>query len=87
MSMPTVISTSLTWIQPHRHVVILRHILNTNSFLCPSTNYLDNRLLPNCLIIVRNHEDDEEDIQDIKDVLESPRDVHNMAEIQTNSEL
>jgi hypothetical protein len=55
--------TSPTWIQLHPHGAILRHILNTvNSFLCSSTNYLKNRLLSNDLIIVRNHEDDEEDI-------------------------
>jgi hypothetical protein len=41
-----------------------------NSFLCSSTNYLENRLLPNELIIVWNHEDDEEDKWDIKRVLE-----------------
>jgi hypothetical protein len=46
-----VMSTSLSWI-----------ILNmVNSFLCSSTNYFKNRLLPNDLIIVRNHGDDEED--------------------------
>jgi hypothetical protein len=58
--------TSLVWIQPHPHGVILRHILNTvNSLLCSSTNYLENHLLPNDLIIVRNHGDDEEDVRDI----------------------
>jgi hypothetical protein len=47
-------------IQSHPHGPILRHLLNTvNSFLCFSTNYFENRLLPNELIIVRNHEDDE----------------------------
>jgi hypothetical protein len=46
-----VMSTSLSWI-----------ILNTvNSFLCSSTNYFENRLLPNDLIIIRNHGDEEED--------------------------
>jgi hypothetical protein len=78
--------TSLTWIQPHHHGAILRHILNTiNLFLCSSVNYLKNQLLPNDLIIVWNNRDDE-DIWDTKDVLESPRDVHNKVEIQTNSE-
>jgi hypothetical protein len=71
---------SLAWIQS-------RHIVNTvNSFLCLSTNYLEKRSLPNDLIIVRNHEDDEEDVRDTKDVLESPRDTQNMVEIQPNSE-
>jgi hypothetical protein len=53
----------LAWIQPHPRIAIIRHILNTvNSFLCYSTNYLENRLLPDDLIIVRNHENDEEDV-------------------------
>jgi hypothetical protein len=39
------------------------------------------------LIIVRNHEEDEEDVQDIKDMLRSPRDVPNKLEIQPNLEL
>jgi hypothetical protein len=59
------------WIQPHPHGVILRHLLNmVKSFLCFSTNYFENRLLPNNLIIVRNHRDYEEDKRDIKKVLE-----------------
>jgi hypothetical protein len=37
-----------------------------NLFLCSSTNYFENRFLPNDLIIVRKHEDDEEDEWDIK---------------------
>jgi hypothetical protein len=53
--------TSLAWIQPHPHGVKLRHILDTvNSFLSCSTNYLKNILLPNDLIIIRNHGDDME---------------------------
>ena len=40
--------TSLAWIQP-------RHILNTvNSFLCTFADDLENRLLPNDLIVIRN---------------------------------
>jgi hypothetical protein len=63
--------TCLSWIQPYPHVAILRHLLNTvNSFLCSSTNYFENPLLPNDLIIVRNHGDDEEDEWDIKRALE-----------------
>jgi hypothetical protein len=47
-------------IQPHHHVAILRHLINTvNLFLYSSTNYLENRLLRNDLIIVRNHGHDE----------------------------
>jgi hypothetical protein len=58
--------TCLSWIQPHPHGVILRHLLNTvNLFLCSFTNYFENRLLPNNLIIVRNDGDDEEDEQDM----------------------
>jgi hypothetical protein len=79
--------TSLVRKQPHPHGAILRHILNiVNSFLCSFANYLENRLLPNDLISVRNHGDDEEDIHESKDMLESPKDVHNKVEIQTNSE-
>jgi hypothetical protein len=64
--------TSLARIQRHHHAVILRHILNfVNSFLCSSTNYFENQLLPNYLIIVKNHVDDEEDVRDTMDVLES----------------
>jgi hypothetical protein len=64
--------TSLAWIQPHPHGAILRHILNiVNLFLYCSTNYFENRLLPNDLIIVMNYGDDEEDVRDTKDVVES----------------
>jgi hypothetical protein len=63
--------TCLSSIQSHPHVATLRHLLNiVNSFLCSSTNYFENRLLPNDSIIVRNHGDDEEDDWDIKRVLE-----------------
>jgi hypothetical protein len=52
----------LSWIQPHPHGAILRHLLNmVNSFLYSSINYFENRLLSNDLIIVRNYGDDEED--------------------------
>jgi hypothetical protein len=57
-----------------------------NSFLCSSTNYFENRLLPNDLIIFRNHGDDEEDEQDIKRALERQGDAHIKVEIQANSE-
>jgi hypothetical protein len=63
--------TCLLWIQPHSHGAILRHVLNMiNSFLCSFTNYFKNRLLPNDLVIVRNHGDEEEDEQDTKKALE-----------------
>jgi hypothetical protein len=63
--------TSITWIQPHSYGAIVRHISNTViSFLCSSINYLENQLLPNDLIILRNHGDDEEDEWDIKRALE-----------------
>jgi hypothetical protein len=78
--------TSLAWIQQHPHWSKLRHILNTvNWFLYHSTKYLENRLLPNDLIIVRNHRDVEEDVRGTKDVLEIPRDAHTKVEIQSNS--
>jgi hypothetical protein len=52
----------VAWRQPHPHGAILRHISNTViSLLCSSVNYLENRLLPNDLIIVRNDGDDEEE--------------------------
>jgi hypothetical protein len=74
--------TCLSRIQPHSHGAILRHLLNTvNSFLCSSTNYFKNRLLPNNLIIVRSHGDDEEDKRDINMVLERQGDVHIKVEI------
>jgi hypothetical protein len=41
-------------------------------------------LLPNDLIIVRNHGDDEEDEQDIKRTLERKGDAHIKVEIQSN---
>jgi hypothetical protein len=79
--------TSIAWIQPHPHGAILRHISNTViSFLCSSINYLENGLLYNDVIIVRNHGDDEEDEQDIKRVLERQGDTHIKVEIQSNSE-
>jgi hypothetical protein len=43
-------------------------------------------LLPNDLIIVRNHGDDEEDEWDIKRALEGQGDAHIKVEIQSNSE-
>jgi hypothetical protein len=73
------------WIQSHPHGAILRHFLNTvNSFLCSSTKYFENWLLPNNLIIVRNHEDEEEDEWEIKRVLERQGDAHIKVEIQFN---
>jgi hypothetical protein len=79
--------TYLSWIQPHRHGAILRHLLSmVHSFLCSSTNYFENRLLPNDLIIVRNHGDDEEDKLDSNMVLERQGDAHIKVEIQSNSE-
>jgi hypothetical protein len=62
--------TCLSWIQPHPHGAILRHLSNmVNSFLCSHTNYFENRLRHNDLIIVRNHGDDDDDERDIKKVL------------------
>jgi hypothetical protein len=58
-----------------------------NSFLCSFTNYFENRLLPNELIIVRNHGDDEVDQRDIKRMQERQGEAHIMVEIKSNSEL
>jgi hypothetical protein len=80
--------TSVAWIQPHPHETILRHVSNTViSFLCSSINYLENQFLPNYLIIVRSHGDNEEDERHIKRVLERQGDAHIKVEIQSNSEL
>jgi hypothetical protein len=49
--------------------------------------YFENRLLPNNLIIVRNHGDDEEDKWDIKKVLKRQGDMHIKVESQSNWEL
>jgi hypothetical protein len=76
---------SLAWIQPHPHGAILRHFLYT--VICSSNNYLENQLLPNNLMIVRDHGDDEENIRGIKDVLKNQGDVHTKMEIQSNSVL
>jgi hypothetical protein len=79
--------TCLSSIQSHPHGAILRDLLNAvNSFICSSNNYFENRLLPNNLIIVRNHGDVEEDKWDIKRVLERQEDAHIKVEIQSNSE-
>jgi hypothetical protein len=43
-------------------------------------------LLPNDLIIIRNHRDDEEDEWVIKRVLERQEEAHIKVEIQSNSE-
>jgi hypothetical protein len=76
-----------SWIQPHPHGAILRHLLNTvSSFLCSSTNYFENCLLSNDFLIVRNYGDDEEGKQDIKRALERQGDAHIKMEIQYNSE-
>jgi hypothetical protein len=81
------IRTFLSWIQLHPHIAILGHLSNTvNLFLCSSTNYFDNSLLPNDLIIVRNHGDDDEDERDIKRALERQGDGHIKVEIQSNLE-
>jgi hypothetical protein len=81
------LKTCLSWIQLYPYGAIIRHLLNTvNSFLCSSNDYFENRLLPNDLIIIRNHGDDEEHEWDIKRALERQGDAHIMVEIQSNSE-
>jgi hypothetical protein len=73
--------------QPHSHRAILRHLLNMlNSFLCSSTNYFENRLPPNNLIIVKYHADDEEDEWHINRVLERQGDECIKVEVQSNLE-
>jgi hypothetical protein len=56
-----------------------------NLFLCYYTNYLENQLLINGLIIVRNQGDDE-DIPDTKDVMQSQGNTRTKVEIESNSE-
>jgi hypothetical protein len=69
----------------YRCLLSMDKSLNTvNLFLCSSTNYFENRLLPNNLIIVRKYRDDEENEWDIKRVLERQGDVHIKEEIQSN---
>jgi hypothetical protein len=58
-----------------------------NSFLYSSTNYFDNQLLTNDLIIVRNHGDYKEDERDIKRALQRQGAAHINVEIKSNSEL
>jgi hypothetical protein len=55
-------------------------------FLCCFTKYFENRFLPNNLIIVRNHGDDEEDERDIRRAMGRQGDAHIKVEIQSNSE-
>jgi hypothetical protein len=57
-----------------------------NSFLCSSTKYFENILLPNDLIIIRNRGDDEKDEWDTKRALERQGYVHIKVVIQSNSE-
>jgi hypothetical protein len=69
----------------YRCLLSMDKSLNTvNLFLCSSTNYFENRLLPNNLIIVRKYRDDEENEWDIKRVLERQGDAHIKEEIQSN---
>jgi hypothetical protein len=76
--------TLLSWIQPHLYGAILRHLLNTvNSILYSTTNYFDNLLPPNDLIIVSYYGDDDEGEWDIKRVLERQEDAHIKADIQS----
>jgi hypothetical protein len=56
-----------------------------NSFLYSSTNYFENRLLPNDLIFISNLGDDVQDKRDIKRALERQGDAHIKVEIQSNS--
>jgi hypothetical protein len=57
-----------------------------NPSFCSSTNYFDNQLLPNDLVIVRDHGDDEEDEWDMKRVLERQGDAHIKVDIKSNLE-
>jgi hypothetical protein len=57
-----------------------------NPFLYSFTNYFENRLLTNNLIIIRNYGDDEEDERNIKRTQERQRDAHIKVEIKSNPE-
>jgi hypothetical protein len=57
-----------------------------NSFLCSSVNDLENRLLPNDLIVIKNQGVDHGGHVDIKRVLERQGNMHNKVEVQSNSE-
>jgi hypothetical protein len=79
--------TCLSSIEPHPYGAIIQHLINrVKLFLCSSTDYFENRLVPNDLIIVRNHGDNEEDEWDIKRALERQGDAHIKVEIQSNLE-
>jgi hypothetical protein len=72
-------------IRPHR--VILRHILNMiNSFLCSFANDLDNRLLFNDLIVIRNQGVDQVGHLEHQDGDGKPRRLLIKVEVQSNSE-
>jgi hypothetical protein len=62
----------------------LRH--QVNLFLYSSANDLENRWLPNDLIVIRNQGVIMEDMWDIKKVLEIQGNTHNKVEVQANSE-
>jgi hypothetical protein len=47
-----------------------------NSILWSFDKYLENQLVPNDLIMVRNPENDEKGVRDTKEVVETPRGVH-----------
>jgi hypothetical protein len=57
-----------------------------NSFLCSFANDLENRLLPNDLIVIRNQGVDHGEHVGIKKVMESQGNMHNMVEVQANLE-
>jgi hypothetical protein len=79
--------TCFSWIQPHPHGAVPRHLINmVNSFFCSFTNYFENQLLPIDLIIVRNHGHDEKDDWDINKILVRQGGAHIKVEIQFNSE-
>jgi hypothetical protein len=76
-----------SWIQPRPHGAILKHFLNpVNLLFCSFTNYFENQLLSNDLIIVKNHGNDGLDKRDIKRSLERQGDADIKVEIQSNLE-
>jgi hypothetical protein len=57
-----------------------------NSFLCSSANDLENRLLPNDLIVIRNQGEDHGGHVGHQEGAGEPKNTHNKVEVQANLE-
>jgi hypothetical protein len=57
-----------------------------NSFLCSSANDLENRLVPNDLIVISNQGVDHGEHAGHQEGAREPKNMHNMVEVQANSE-